>query len=103
MMSFDVSPYFSMRSSALPDSPNVSFVPILMRGAGHCSESNSATADPSPPMMLCSSAVIAHPVLETDFLMHSVSSGLMVETLMTSALMPLDFSESAASRHAATI
>nr|WP_330389112.1 hypothetical protein [Alkaliphilus peptidifermentans] len=61
-MASTVNPYFSNSSSGFPDSPNVSAVPILFRGTGQFSEITSATAEPKPPIMLCSSTVTILPV-----------------------------------------
>ena len=90
-------------SSGSPDSPKVSLVPILVTGQGMFSERNSETAEPSPPITLCSSAVTAHPVLETDVTIACVSRGLIVDMSMTSAVMPSFSSMSAASMQRATI
>src|SRR4030095_6432150 len=61
----EVSPYLTSRSSissSLADSPKVSLTPILLTGTGYLSLHDSDTADPSPPITLCSSAVIITPV-----------------------------------------
>ena len=57
-------------------------------GSGCLFAEASQTAPPRPPMMVCSSAVTTFPVFFADFTMSSVSRGLMVWMLMTSALMP---------------
>ena len=87
-MSAVVRPYLTMRSSGFPDSPKVSLVPTLSRGTHAPSQRTSATAEPRPPMMLCSSAVTQQPVFATDCSMASLSMGLIVDMLMTSALTP---------------
>ena len=80
--------YFFMSSRAGPDSPNLSSTPILKSFVGACSQSTSATALPSPPITECSSTVTTFPVFVADATTSSLSSGLIVWILNTSALIP---------------
>ena len=57
-----VNPYFFNNSAGVPDSPNVSFTPIFLTTTGHSSLTTSLTAEPNPPIILCSSAVTIAPV-----------------------------------------
>ena len=61
-MCVGVRPYFTSRSSLGADSPKTSWMPTRFMGVGPCSPSVSATAPPSPPMTVCSSAVTTRPV-----------------------------------------
>lgn len=56
------SPNSLRRSTAGPECPNTSFTPTLITGTGQHSVTASATAEPRPPMILCSSAVTITPV-----------------------------------------
>ena len=53
-----VIPKYFINSIALPDFPNVSFIPILINFVGHSSVKTSEIADPSPPIILWSSIEI---------------------------------------------
>ena len=100
---FEVNPYFSNNSFGFPLSPNVSLTPTLKTGTGHFSETTSATADPSPPIILCSSAVTITPVSFAAFIINSSSIGLIVCMLITLAFIPSLANSSFASNAASTI
>ena len=88
--------YFSINCAGVPDSPKVSFVPTNSCGTGLFVASALATLSPSPPIILCSSAVTTQPVLLTDFIINSSSRGLIVCMLITSAVIPCFSNSSAA-------
>ena len=91
-----------IRAAPGPDSPKRSLTPIRITFVGAFSLSASHTAPPSPPMMECSSTVTTFPVFFADAATRSVSSGLMVWMLITSASMPSSARSFAASRDSPT-
>ncbi len=96
------SSYFSRSLTAGPDSPKVSCTPMRSIFVGHFSERTSATAPPRPPITECSSTVTTLPVLDALFMMRSVSRGLIVWMLITSASIPSSASFLAASSDSLT-
>ncbi len=56
-MSSQVNSYFFNNSFGAPDSPNVSLIPTFFTIVGQDSPTTSLTAEPNPPIMLCSSTV----------------------------------------------
>ena len=68
--------YF-INSSAFPDFPNVSGIPILISGLGYISVSTSEIALPNPPIVLWSSIDINFFVSLADFFIISLSIGLL--------------------------
>ena len=78
------------RSTAGPECPNSSFTPIFITGTGQQQVTASATAEPRPPMMLCSSAVTIRPVSLAHLQISSLSRGLIVWIFTTrESLQPL--------------
>ena len=75
-MSAAVSLKYPISSSGSPDVPNRSSTPMRLSGTGAFSPSTSATAEPSPPMMLCSSHVTTWPVFLALATMVSTSMRL---------------------------
>ena len=89
-------PITSSISSAWPDSPNRSGTPTISSGAKELATMYSATALPSPPMTLWSSAVTRAPHCATRLSINSPSIGLSVCISTTVALIPSSASASAA-------
>ena len=73
-----VKPYAFISSSGFPLSPKVSFTPTLKTGTGAFPLTTSHTAEPNPPIMLCSSAVTIAPVSLAALIMASSSIGFIV-------------------------
>ena len=65
-------PYFFNNSIGLPLSPNVSFVPTYSIGIGQFLAATCAMLSPSPPKILCSSAVTAHFVFLIDCMCYKL-------------------------------
>ena len=73
-----VRPYSSRRTGTLPLLPNLSSTPTRTTGTGQAEASDSHTAPPRPPMILCSSAVTTAPVLAAERARSSSSIGFIV-------------------------
>ena len=71
-------PYFFNNSAGVPDSPNVSLTPTFLTTTGHSSLTTSLTAEPNPPIILCSSAVTIAPVSLAAVIINSLSIGFFV-------------------------
>ena len=83
-----VRPKAASTSAALPERPNTSSTPWRTTGTGQAPERYSATAEPRPPTMLCSSVVTMAPVSRAAWSTSSPSRGLMVCISMTRTLTP---------------
>ena len=80
-----VKPYFAISSFGVPLSPNVSWTPTNSIGTGLLDTTTSDTAEPRPPIILCSSAVTIAPVSAAAFIIASASIGLIDAILITRA------------------
>ena len=94
--------YF-INSSAFPDFPNVSGIPILISCLGYISVSTSEIALPNPPIVLWSSIDINFFVSLADFFIISLSIGFIVCISITLTLIPFSFSISCAFILSATV
>lgn len=81
-MASTVNPYAFNNSFGLPLSPKVSFIPTFNTGTGHSSVKTSATAEPKPPIILCSSAVTIAPVSLAALANSSLSMVLLYVYLL---------------------
>ena len=79
---------YSINSSGVPDSPNVSFIPTILTIVGHSPHTTCDTIAPSPPIIECSSAVTIPFVSFAAFIINSLSIGFIVEIFITLALIP---------------
>src|SRR6185503_11450726 len=96
-----VNPYCSSRvsiSSSRADSPNLSLTPTRLIGTGYVSQTISEVAPPSPPIMLCSSAVTIAPVSLAQREISSLSIGFIENMSTTRQEIPFSLRSLAASR-----
>ena len=84
--SLSILKYFN-NSSAFPDFPNVSSIPILSTFTGYDSDKTSHILLPKPPITLWSSTVIILFVSFAHFIISSLSIGLIVKISTTRTLM----------------
>ena len=75
----------------------MSCAPILLIGTGYVSETTSDTAEPNPPIILCSSHVTIPPVSRAAFSNNSKSIGFTENISSTLQEIPSCFKDSAAS------
>ena len=76
---------------------------LFNTGTGASSDKTSATAEPNPPITLCSSTVTIAPVSLAALIKISLSIGFNVCILITLALIPSFYSASLASNATSTI